>query len=737
MTIDVALCHRTRYRFARPVTLGPHLIRLRPAPHTRARIKAYSLEVGPAAHRLHWQQDPFGNWQARVFFLEPAERLTVSVDLVAELAVVDPFDFFVEPAASQWPFAYGPDLLEDLGPYLETEPAGPHFQALLQTIPREPAYTVTFLVELNRRLAERIGYVVRLEPGVQSLEETLERGSGSCRDTGWLLAQLCRRLGIAARFVSGYLIQLAGDPEAADGPEADIPDLHAWAEVFLPGAGWIGLDPTSGLLAGEGHIPLAVSPRPDHAAPITGTAELPSSDFAHEMTVQRLAERPRPMRPFLPDQWASIEALGALVDARSAAGGLELRLGRLANAGDATMAAGTATDWAGDRAAVEAVLATLGGAGYRPDGLAATAPPAPIVLQAPFARRPDLLASIIAYWQRHPALSYFFSGGGIGAAGPAPRADELGPDRLDELALALAAVRTGEAPPDCLGDLLTDAAGNPAGGELALDGTGLRLRCFGVPPQPRMALLEQLLLRALVLRFWQAPELAALEPHGAALGDRYLLPCWLERDLGAVLGELAAFGLPFAADWFAAQAGYRLPRFGAVTVEGVRLELRAALEPVRLLRRTANAESAARLVDDTLDRLEVRVTGELPPHRVVTCNGFALPLAPVPDGGFAAGVRFRARTLPRMLQPAVPALATLRFDLLDRRLERSLGGCRYHVGKPDGGRFDTVPVNDLAAEPRRLARFEAFGHTAGMVQPMRAARSERLPSTLDLRRATG
>jgi transglutaminase-like putative cysteine protease len=252
MTTDVALWHRTRYRFARPVTLGPHLIRLRPAPHTRTRIRAYSLEVDPAAHQLHWQQDPFGNWQARVFFLEPTDHLEVTVDLVAEMAVVDPFDFYVEPEASQWPFAYDADLEEDLRPYLETEPIGPEFQALLESIPRDPAYTVTFLVELNQRLAERIGYLVRLEPGVQTLEETLRLGSGSCRDTGWLLVQLCRQLGIAARFVSGYLIQLAGDPEGTDGPAEDIPDLHAWAEVFLPGAGWIGLDPTSGLLAGEG-----------------------------------------------------------------------------------------------------------------------------------------------------------------------------------------------------------------------------------------------------------------------------------------------------------------------------------------------------------------------------------------------------------------------------------------------------------------------------------------------------
>ena len=722
MPIQVALLHRTSYRFAAPAVLGPHLVRLRPAPHTRTRILGYSLEVGPAAHQLHWQQDPFGNWQARVFFLEPALRLDVTVDLLAEMAVVDPFGFYVEPEASTWPFAYAPDVEVDLWPYLETEPAGPKLQALLETIPRTPAYTVTFLVELNRRLAEEIAYLVRLEPGVQTIEETLELGCGSCRDTGWLLVQLCRQLGIAARFVSGYLIQLAGDPDGADGPAEDIPDLHAWAEVFLPGAGWIGLDPTSGLLAGEGHIPLAASPRPDHAAPITGTAELPSAGFEHEMTVTRIQERPRPLRPFVPEQWAAVEALGRAVDARVAAAGLDLALGR----GDRPV---MATDWDGAVATLESLYAGRDPVVYRLDGLPASTAPWPVVVEAPFAARPDLLASLVRYWQRHPALSFFFSGGRVGPEGPAPRLDELGAERLADVALAL---ETGAG----LGDLSTDALGDPAGAELALDAAADRLaiRAFGPAPQARMAALEGLLVRALVLRFAQEPCRLALEDHGPALHDRFLLPYWLDRDLEAVLAELAAFGFAFEASWFEAQRGFRLPLIGSVEVMGVRIELRAALEPVQLL---ACGATGVRLIDDSLDRLEVRVVGDLHDRQVVTCNGWALPLAPTPDGAEVAGVRFRARSLPRLLHPTVGVVTPLTFDLVDKALGRSLGGCRYHVGKPDGGVFDAAPVNDLAAEPRRLARFEAMGHTAGMLQPRRARHLPHQPHTLDLRHARG
>ncbi|MBU6439548.1 MAG: transglutaminase family protein, partial [Betaproteobacteria bacterium] len=265
MSIHVALTHVTRYRFDRAVNLAPHVIRLRPAPHARTPILAYSQRIEPAGHFINWQQDPFSNYLARVSFPEPARALEVTVDLVAEMAVYNPFDFFLEPSAEHYPFAYGEQLAADLAPYLAAAPLTPRLRQLLDSIDRRPRRIVDFLVELNQRLQHDIRYLIRMEPGVQTPERTLELGSGSCRDTGWLLVQALRHLGLAARFVSGYLIQLVPDVKALDGPsgaERDFTDLHAWCEVYLPGAGWIGLDPTSGLFAGEGHIPLACTPNP-------------------------------------------------------------------------------------------------------------------------------------------------------------------------------------------------------------------------------------------------------------------------------------------------------------------------------------------------------------------------------------------------------------------------------------------------------------------------------------------
>src|SRR5579864_4094657 len=273
MAIRVALNHQTIYRYDRLVALAPHIIRLRPAPHCRTPIHAYSLSVHPGGHFLNWQQDPYSNYLARLVFPKPARELHVEVDLVAEMTVINPFDFFLDESAEKVPFTYEPELARELTPYLEALPAGPKLQALIDNVRRDGIRTVDYLVELNARLQRDIRYIIRMEPGIQTCEETLELQSGSCRDTAWLLVQLLRRLGLAARFVSGYLIQLTADVKALDGPSGparDFTDLHAWAEVYVPGAGWIGLDPTSGLLAGEGHIPLACAADPVNAAPITG-----------------------------------------------------------------------------------------------------------------------------------------------------------------------------------------------------------------------------------------------------------------------------------------------------------------------------------------------------------------------------------------------------------------------------------------------------------------------------------
>jgi transglutaminase-like putative cysteine protease len=296
MVMHVALNHKTVYRYDRLVGLGPQIVRLRPAPHCRTRVVSYSLKIEPKKHFINWQQDPFGNYLARLVFPDRTKDLSVEVDLVAEMAALNPFDFFVEPAAENFPFVYEPALKKDLAPYLECEHAGPHLRAWLASVSRNRTSTVNFLVDLNRRLQGEIAYVIRMEPGIQSCEETLSLRSGSCRDSGWLLVQILRHLGLAARFVSGYLIQLRPDVKALDGPsgaEHDFTDLHAWTEVYLPGAGWIGFDPTSGLLAGEGHLPLACTPDPQSAAPITGAVDPCEVEFGHELHVTRIFEQPR------------------------------------------------------------------------------------------------------------------------------------------------------------------------------------------------------------------------------------------------------------------------------------------------------------------------------------------------------------------------------------------------------------------------------------------------------------
>ena len=330
MAIQVALHHQTVYRYDRRVSLGPQVIRLRPAAHCRTPILAYSLRVLPKNHFINWQQDPQGNYLARLVFPEPTTELSVEVDLVAEMAVYNPFDFFLEPHAEQYPFCYDASAARELRPFLETEADSPRLSAFLAKVPREPQRTMDFLVALNQMVQNEIGYVIRMDPGVQTCEETLALRTGSCRDSAWLLVQTMRRLGLAARFVSGYLIQLVADVkplEGPSGPTVDFTDLHAWAEAYLPGAGWVGFDPTSGLLAGEGHIPLACTPDASSAAPISGLLEPCNTEFRHEMTVQRIYESPRVTKPYTQQQWQAIEKLGHQVDADLRSGDVRLTMG--------------------------------------------------------------------------------------------------------------------------------------------------------------------------------------------------------------------------------------------------------------------------------------------------------------------------------------------------------------------------------------------------------------------------
>jgi uncharacterized protein (DUF2126 family)/transglutaminase-like putative cysteine protease len=325
MTLPVALTHRTTYRYDRPITLGPQVMRLRPAPHCRTPISAYSLTISPQ-HLINWQQDPFGNFQARLLIPEPTKEFTTTVDLVADLTPINPFDFFIEEAANNWPFAYQSELAKELGPYLEAETEDAALTGYVRSLDTRPAGTIDFVCNLNRKLSSDIAYRTRMEAGVQTPAETLSMRSGSCRDSGWLLVQILRRLGLASRFVSGYLIQLA-PRETCSGTQTDSADLHAWAEVFIPGAGWIGLDPTSGLVAGEGHVPLAATPSPGNAAPITGTHEPAQVDFSFSMRVQRLSDQARGTERGDEIAWQALLAAGTVVEAKLRAGDVRLSIG--------------------------------------------------------------------------------------------------------------------------------------------------------------------------------------------------------------------------------------------------------------------------------------------------------------------------------------------------------------------------------------------------------------------------
>src|SRR6476620_1871104 len=330
MGVRVALHHKTVYKYDRLVTLSPQIVRLRPAPHSRTPVTSYSLRIEPKDHFINWQQDPNGNFLARLVFPNATRKFSLEVSLIADMTVINPFDFFLEPYAEKYPFRYEPLEERELRPFLEPLPLEPLLEKFLTSVDRRETRIADFLVDLNQRLQREIRYVIRMEPGVQTPDETLRLATGSCRDTGWLLVQILRRLGLAARFVSGYLIQLKPDVKALDGPsgtEIDFTDLHAWCEVYLPGAGWIGLDPTSGLLAGEGHIPLACTPQPSSAAPIEGLVDDAEVAFSHHMQVTRIHESPRVTRPYTDDQWQQVLALGEAVDRDLQAGDVRLTMG--------------------------------------------------------------------------------------------------------------------------------------------------------------------------------------------------------------------------------------------------------------------------------------------------------------------------------------------------------------------------------------------------------------------------
>ena len=1104
MSIHVALNHVTRYRYDREVMLGPQVVRLRPAPHCRTRILAYSLAVQPAEHFINWQQDPQSNYLARLTFPEKAAELCIEVDLVAEMAVFNPFDFFLEPYAQEFPFAYEEAERRQLAPYLARLPATARFAELLAATPRESARTIDFLVALNQRLARDIRYLIRMEPGVQTPEHTLEQGSGSCRDSGWLLVQLLRHLGLAARFVSGYLIQLTADVKSLDGPPgpaSDFTDLHAWCEVYLPGAGWIGLDPTSGLLAGEGHLPLACTPEPSAAAPVTGLVEESEVRFEHSMKVERVWEAPRVTKPYTPQQWADIDSLGEHIDTQLAALDVRLTMGgeptfvsmddpdgaewntaalgedkrrlaaelyfrlkdRYAPLGLAHFGQGkwypgeplprwslncfwrrdgeplwldpqycadegvdsgataeiaqeflslvaatlgvaatcvfpayedalyyvwrerrlpanvdpldSRLDDAGERARLARIFeqgldppvghvlpigrdpsgvrwetgswflrrercyllpgdSPLGyrlpldslpwaaaadypfvhaadptqvfpplpsaveirqqlrsaetGRSQRPgaaddgDGVATRRPQAhesagwithtamcaeprngvlyvfmppterledylelvsavetaarslshPVIVEgyepprdprlesfrvtpdpgvievnihpshswkelaartthlyeaahqarlatekfmldgrhtgtgggnhfvlggattgdSPFLRRPDVLRSLVAYWHNHPSLSYLFSGLFLGPTSQAPRVDEARNDALYELELAFKQLPApGVASPPWLVDrvlrnLLVDVTGNTHRAEFCIDklyspdGPAgrlglLELRAFEMPPHAQMSLTQQLLLRALVARFWRTPYVAQrLARWGTELHDRFMLPHFIEQDFTDVLQELGAAGFQLHSGWFAPHFEFRFPKHGDFASRGAEVELRQALEPWHVMGEEGAAGGAVRFVDSSVERLQVKATGLAPDRYALACNGRRVPLRPTGRAGeFVGGVRYRAWQPPSALHPTIGINTPLTFDLVDTWMERSLGGCQYHVMHPGGRSYVTFPVNAFESESRRLARFFRMGHTAGRVRAPAEVPSLEFPFTLDLR----
>jgi uncharacterized protein (DUF2126 family)/transglutaminase-like putative cysteine protease len=1109
MAIRVAINHKTEYHYDRLVNLGPHIVRLRPAVHTRTPVHSYSLKITPEDHFINWQQDPYGNFLARLVFPEKTRKFSVEVDLIAEMVVINPFDFFLEESASHFPFTYDAQLASELAPYRVVRANGPLLQQWVAGIDRSRMMTNDFLVALNQKLQKEIGYNIRMEPGIQKCDETLTLKRGSCRDTAWLLVQILRHLGLAARFVSGYLIQLKADEKSLDGPsgtEKDFTDLHAWTEVFLPGAGWVGLDPTSGLFAGEGHIPLACTPNPVSAAPITGATDKAKVEFYFHNEVTRLHEDPRVTLPYSDQQWSAILALGEQVDKQLVANDVRLTMGgeptfvsiddmesaqwntaalgekKRELAGDLLLrlkqrfAPGAALQygqgkwypgevlprwalgcfWRADGEAVwhdqrwiaredqtekygaedaqrfiqalcrylnvddeviqtayedvyyylwkEGTLPTnvdvlnnkldevternrirrlfekgidkvagyalplkwntsaeqagwlssqwsfrrghmflLPGdspMGYRlpldslpwvekkkrfsdperctfeprgplgdicgevarrynefekapghPQGyqeqqldsdeevdrdegndfaelihtalcvepraghlyvflppvthlehyldlvrsIEATAAelklpvfmegyepphdhrlkrfavtPDPGVIEvnihpahswselvnntqavyeearlarlatekfmldgrhtgtgggnhvtiggatpadSPMLRRPDVLQSLVTYWQHHPGLSYLFSGLFIGPTSQAPRVDEARDDSLYELEIAFQQMPEGGTQSPWIVDrllrnLLVDVSGNTHRSEFCIDKLyspdsvsgrlGLvEFRAFEMPPHVRMSMVQLLLLRSLIAKFWQQPYRKKPVYWGTELHDRFMLPHYVWQDIRDVICDLQSAGYPLQLEWFAPFQEFRFPHIGDITHQDIHLEIRTAIEPWHVLGEEVTAQGTSRFVDSAVERLQVMVSGMTDGRHVVVCNGRRVPLRPTGRRGeFVAAVRFKAWQPPSGLHPLMKVHTPLVFDILDTWNRHSIGGCTYYAGHPGGRHEEAFPVNANEAESRRIARFKDIGHTPGSFEVPVEETSRDYPYTLDLRKSS-
>jgi len=1065
MALKVVISHKTGYKYDKQVSLSPHIIRLRPAPHSRTPIEAYSLKIKPENHFINWQQDPFGNYLARLVFPEKTDELSIDVEIIADLITINPFDFFVEESAANYPFSYKSDLKKELFPYLELDEDSEAIRDFVSTVDRGEKPIIDFLVALNQKIYQYLNYTLRLEVGVQSCEHTLACKTGSCRDFSWLFVQVLRHLGLASRFVSGYLVQLKADVKSLDGesgPEEDFTDLHAWTEVYIPGAGWVGLDSTSGLFAGEGHIPLACTPHYNSAHAIEGATDKCETEFTFENKVTRIFESPRVTKPYKEEQWKAIYELGFEVDKDLEANDVRLTMGgeptfvsiddmeapewnttadgdhkrKLANdlsrkllssytnggllhhaqgkwyPGEPIPRWQTSIYWRKDGVPVwenpllladknkeypfttadakkflshlslvlgvspqnivpafedpvyyimkeaempldidplefdlkdslerktiaekltnglnnevgyvlplgfgktkwltcqwefrrkhmflsagnspiglrlplgsllakphtelekgfeldlfgsfpelgsykenvesrakniddtttplntyTAFVKTAMCAEIRENKLCLFLPPIedteqfldliasievtakelnmPVILEgyepphdlrtdrikvtpdpgvievniqpasswkelsdnlailyedarvcrlgtekfmldgkhtgtgggnhvtigamkpsdSPLLRNPRLLQSLITFWQHHPGLSYLFSGAFIGPTSQAPRVDEGRIENLYELEIAFSQIPEDGEVPFWLTDrlfrhMLTDITGNTHRSEFCIDklyspdsSTGrlgiLELRAFDMPPHKEMALLQMLLVRALVSCFWKNPYKHKLVRWGTRLHDEFLLEHYVKEDMKSIVEYLNDEGYAFKLDWFDPFFEFRFPLFGMTKIENMDIEIRAAIEPWHVLGEESGSQGTARYVDSSLERLQIKVRDFVPERYTITCNGVEIPLVKSSTHGeFVCGVRYRAWQPWSALHPTIGVDTPLTFDVVDNWNNKSIGGFNYFVSHPGGRTYDSFPVNSYEAESRRINRYWDFNHSQGDV----------------------